>query len=137
MQVDQVNLNRELKNYKVIASMFHRQLNQKDSLSFSRICHSLEISCIQEHYGYYSMGFQPKQKSVDIWPIPFQNGDPIYYQLDNTGKILFALQPTSSLQSFVYPISEANSSTPFNFLIFLKHKRWWVINVINDGKSIL
>ena len=49
----------------------------------------------------------PKQHSVDIQPIPFNNYDPINAQLDNTGKHLVALQPTYPLHSVVYPISEA------------------------------
>ena len=47
----------------------------------------------------------PKLKYVDIRPIPFQNDDPIKYQLENTGKFLFALKPTPQIYSFVYPIS--------------------------------
>ena len=33
----------------------------------------------------------PKKKSVDIWPIPFHNDDPINAHIDNTGKVLVAL----------------------------------------------
>ena len=35
----------------------------------------------------------PKQQYVVIIPITFQNDDPIHDHLDNTGKILVALQP--------------------------------------------
>ena len=61
----------------------------------------------------------PKKKSFEIQPIPFQNDDPINYQLENTGKTLVALQPKpkSPLHYVVCPISEAKSSTKFNFLI--------------------
>ena len=45
-----------------------------------------------------------KQKSVDIWPIPFHNYDPINAQLDNTGLILVALKITSPLNYVVYTI---------------------------------
>ena len=48
------------------------------------------------------------QQYFEIQNIPFQNDDPINDQLDNTGKFLVALEPTSPLHSFVYPISEAN-----------------------------
>ena len=43
----------------------------------------------------------PKKKSVDIWPTPFQNDDPIYAQLDNTGNVLVELQPKPQLNSIV------------------------------------
>ena len=43
----------------------------------------------------------PKQQSVDIWPITFHKDNPIYAHLDNTGKSLFALHPTSPLHSVV------------------------------------
>ena len=60
----------------------------------------------------------PKQQYVEIWPIPFQNilstDDLINYYIENTGKILVALQHTPPLHSFVYQISEAKPSTPFN-----------------------
>ena len=56
-------------------------------------------------------------------PIHFKNNDPINAQLENTGKILVALQPTYPLNFVVYPISEANSSTPFNLLIHFKQNR--------------
>ena len=62
----------------------------------------------------------PKQNSVDIWPIPFQNDDPVNDQLENTDKILVALQAKSPLHYVVYLISEANSSTQFKLLILLK-----------------
>ena len=62
----------------------------------------------------------PKQQSVEICPKPFRDYDPINYQLNNTGMFLVAFQPISPLHSIVYPISEANSSTPFNLLIRLK-----------------
>ena len=39
----------------------------------------------------------PKRKSVEIQPIPFHNEDLINDQLENTGKFLVALKPTSSL----------------------------------------
>ena len=55
-----------------------------------------------------------KQQYVDIQPVPFQNDDPIKSQIENTGKCLVALQPTSSLHFVVYPISEANPSNPFH-----------------------
>ena len=62
----------------------------------------------------------PKQQSVDIWPIPFQNYHPINAHIDNTGKSLVALQPKSSLHYVTYPISEEKSSTPFNLFLRLK-----------------
>ena len=55
-------------------------------ISMSQIYRSLEISCIQGHYGYYIIGFQPKQKSDEIWTITYENRDPIKEQPDNTGK---------------------------------------------------
>ena len=61
-----------------------------------------------------------KQQYVEIRYIPFQNDDPINAQLENTGKILVALQPKYPLHYVVYPILEANSSTPFHLLIRLK-----------------
>ena len=69
------------------------------------------------------MGKGPKQKSVEIWSISFQNDDPINSQLDNTGKNVGALQPTYPLHYFVYPISEENSSTSFNLLMCFKKNR--------------
>ena len=51
----------------------------------------------------------PKEQSVDIWPIPFQNDDPINSHLENKGKILVSLKPKFLLHSVVYPISESNS----------------------------
>ena len=56
----------------------------------------------------------PKQKFVEIFPIPFHNNDPINDQLENIGKFLVALQPKYPLHSVVYTTSEANSWTPFN-----------------------
>ena len=35
----------------------------------------------------------PKQKSVDIWPTPFNNDDPINALLENTGNFLVELKP--------------------------------------------
>ena len=66
-----------------------------------------------------------KQQSVEIWPTPFQNDDPINSQFENKGKLSVALQPKSSLHSDVYPFSEANSSTPLNLLINLRRNRRW------------
>ena len=65
----------------------------------------------------------PNQQSVEIRPIPFHNHDLINYQIENTGKSLVALQPTSLLHSVVYPISESNPPTPFNLLILFKFKK--------------
>ena len=67
--------------------------------------------------------FQPNQQSVEIWPIAFQNDDPINSQLENTGKNAGALQPTYPLHYFVYPISEENSSNPCNLLMCFKKNR--------------
>ena len=58
-----------------------------------------------------------KQQYVEIGPIPFQNDDPINYLIENTGKILVVLQPTSPLHCVAYPILEANPSTPLSLLI--------------------
>ena len=74
---------------------------------------------------------------MDMWPIPFHNDDPINAQLDNTGKIIVALQPTPPLHSFVYPISEEKSSAQSNLLMIFKWNMWWGMNVMNDGKLIL
>ena len=52
---------------------------------------------------------EKNKQYYEIWPIYFQTDDPINSHLDNTGKILAALQPTSSLNSILYPISEGNS----------------------------
>ena len=49
----------------------------------------------------------PKQKYVEVLPIPFHNDYPVNYQLDNTGKFLVELKPTYPLHSGLYPISEA------------------------------
>ena len=76
----------------------------------------------------------PKQQFVEIRPIPFQNDDHMNAQLENTGKISVLLKPKSSLHSVVYPISEANSSSPFNFLIRFKQNKSWEMNIMNDGK---
>ena len=35
----------------------------------------------------------PKKQSVEVWPTPFHNDDPINSQLENTGNVLVALQP--------------------------------------------
>ena len=78
----------------------------------------------------------PKQQYIDIQPILFQNDDPINAQLDNTGNILVTLQPYYPFHYVVYPISEANSSTPFNFLIHLKKSRWWGMNAMNNEKQV-
>ena len=66
--------------------------------------------------------------------MPLQNYDPINAQLDNMGKFVVELQPKSPLYYAVYPISEANSWTPFTLLIQLKRKILWEMNLINDGK---
>ena len=47
----------------------------------------------------------PNQQSVEIWPTPFKNYDPINYQLESTGKKLVALRLTPPLDSVVYKIS--------------------------------
>ena len=83
------------------------------------------------------MGKWPKLKYVDIKPLSFQNNDPINAQLENTGKIVVALKLKPPLHYVVYPISKANSSTTFNLLIRLHQNRWWVMNVMNDGRWIL
>ena len=77
---------------------------------------------------------EPNQKYFDIRPVPFHNDDPIHSQLENTGKIVVELQPTSLLYYSVYPILEANSSNPFNSLIRLNQNSRWGMNVMNDGK---
>ena len=41
----------------------------------------------------------PKQQSVEIQPIPFNNYDPINDQLETTDNILVGLQPKSPLHS--------------------------------------
>ena len=63
------------------------------------------------------------QHYVDIITISFQNDDFINSQLENMGKLLVALQPKSPLHSVVYPISEANSSTLFRFLVRFNKNR--------------
>ena len=92
-------------------------------MKLSKICHSLEISYSKEHSRYYGIGFQLNQKSVDIWPIPFQSGDPVDAQLDNTCKIVVELQSMCLLHYVVYQISKGKSSNPFNLLICLKQNR--------------
>ena len=64
-----------------------------------------------------------KKQSVEIWPITFQNDDPIKYQLENTRNISVALQPKTPLHYAVYPISESSSSTPSNLVIRFKQNR--------------
>ena len=81
-----MDMKSELKKYKVLGPKLHRQLNFIDTLSMSRIYHYLEISCSQGHSGNYSIWFQPNQQSIEIWPIPFKNGDPINNQIETTGK---------------------------------------------------
>ena len=65
----------------------------------------------------------PMHQSVDVWPASFQNDDTINARLNNIHKMLIALQPKYPLHFVVYPILEANLSTPSNFLIRLKKKR--------------
>ena len=55
--------------------------------------------------------------------MPFYKYDPLNYQPENTDKILVVLQPKSPLHSVVYPILEANSSTPLHLLIRLKQNQ--------------
>ena len=62
----------------------------------------------------------PNKKSVEIQTLTPQNDDPIYAQLDNTGKNVSSLQPKYLLYYDVYPISDANLSTPFNLLVRLR-----------------
>ena len=50
----------------------------------------------------------PKQQSVEIQPTPFQDYGPINTRLENTGKLLGALQPKYPLHYVVYQISESN-----------------------------
>ena len=50
------------------------------------------------------IGNIPKQKYVEIWTRPFWNDDTSNDHLDNTGKVVFSLQPKSPLHSAVYPI---------------------------------
>ena len=76
----------------------------------------------------------PKQQSVEIRPIPFQNIDFINYHLNSKGEIVVALQPKSPLNYVVYPISEEKSSILFNLLIHVKQNRRWGLNYMNDGK---
>ena len=132
-----MNLKRELKRYKVLASLLHRQPNGRMLSRAFHSIHYLDISCSQGNYEYYGIGFQPKQQYVDIWPINFHNGHPIKFQLENIGKSLFVLQPTPPIHSVVYPISEASSKTPIILFISFKGNMWWLINVMNDGKWIL
>ena len=77
---------------------------------------------------------RPRQESVEIHHIAFQNGDFINDQLDNTRIFLFALQFTPPLHYVVYPISEANWSNPLNLLLNLKKKKKLVMNFMNDRK---
>ena len=65
----------------------------------------------------------PKQKYFDIPPIPFHNYYPMNSQLEDKSEILVALKHKYSLKYVVYPILEANSSTPSNLLIRLKQNR--------------
>ena len=65
----------------------------------------------------------PRKKSVEIRTINFHDDDLMNYRIENTGKLLVASQPTPPLYSVVYPISEANPSTPFNLLIRFKQKK--------------
>ena len=62
----------------------------------------------------------PKQQSFDIRTIPFYNDYSINSQLENTGNISVPMQTKSPLNSVVYPISEANSSTPYKLLTHFK-----------------
>ena len=78
-----------------------------------------------------------KQIYVEIQPITFHNDDPMNNHLDNTGKIIVALQPKSTLKYVAYKISEENTSTPFNLLIRLKQNKWRRINVMNHEKWTL
>ena len=39
----------------------------------------------------------PKQKYVEVLPIPFHNDYPVNYQLDNTGKFLVSINDTVQL----------------------------------------
>ena len=64
-----------------------------------------------------------KQRSVEILPIPFHNYYPMNSQLEDKSEILVALKHKYSLKYVVYPILEANSSTPSNLLIRLKQNR--------------
>ena len=66
---------------------------------------------------------ESKQKYVDIQPKPFHNDDPINSQLYNTVKIYVAFQTTYPLHYVVYPISEANLSTPFDLLVRFKQDK--------------
>ena len=75
-----------------------------------------------------------KQQSFDIWSIPFSNDSSLNCKLEETSKCLVALQPESPLHSVVYPISEANSSTPFNLMICFNKDRLWKMNVMNYGE---
>ena len=69
--------------------------------------------------------------------MPFQNYDPVGDHIDNTGKILVALQPISPLHSDVYLITEANSSNPFNLLVRIKQNMSRRMNAMNYDKWIL
>ena len=106
--MDQVKLKRELKKCKVPDSKLHRQTNRIDQLLVSHIYHYLNIYCSHGHSVYYGINSKTKQQSIDICPIPFQNGDTIKYQIDNKGNVLVALQPTYPLHYILYPIKKAN-----------------------------
>ena len=100
----------------------------------------MDISFSQGYYGYYLLGFQPKQQYVKIWPTPFQNGDPINAKLENTGKCLGELQPTYPLHSIVYQISEAKSSTPFICwcdLIKTDDGEWMLWMMVNEFYDVV
>ena len=43
IQVEQVNLKWELKNYKVLSSKLHKQMNWIDQLSMSQIFHTINL----------------------------------------------------------------------------------------------
>ena len=46
-----------------------------------------------------------KQKSIEIFLLPFQNDDTINAQLDTHSQNVVVLQPKSPLHYIVYPIS--------------------------------
>ena len=88
--------------------MGEKHIQRKNELS------SLELSMVDEG---------PKQQYVETRTTNFHNYNLINSQIENTGKSLVALQPTSQLHSVVYPILEANPSTPFNLLIRFKQRQ--------------